>query len=392
MEKRLLGKMFEKVAQDPFDVIYWDGSKVEYGEGNPKFKLILNKPLMADVILKDASLVLGEAYMNGDVDFEGDITDILDLGYRNLDTFSTPPKIISKLIKAKNTPLKKQKEDIHYHYDIGNDFYALWLDESMSYSCGYFKNQDDTLNQAQINKTEYILEKLNLQPGETLLDIGSGWGELIIRAAHRYGVKSLGITLSEEQYNATKARISKEGLQGQVDVELLDYRELVASGRRFDKIVSVGMVEHVGKANIPLYLESVSKLLNEQGLVLLQVITKQIETETTNSWIDKYIFPGGYIPAIRELIYPMADNDLHLQDLESLRLHYARTLEHWIVNFDNNIDKIKTMFDNRFIRMWQIYLNACIASFNYSVVDLHQILLVKGVNNSLPMTRDYIYK
>jgi len=391
MQKFFLNKLFKRMAVKPFMVRYWDDSTESYGEGEPEYTLIFNKPLEKKEIIKDASLAFGESYMNGDIDYEGDIRKILDMAFSNKILFTKESKILDKLAKLKTKSVKKNKQDIKYHYDIGNDFYRLWLDESMTYSCGYFEHPDDSLYQAQINKVEYILKKLNLKEEESLLDIGSGWGELIIRAAKKYGVKSMGITLSEEQYRRTKERIREEKLEDLVDVEIKDYQELATSGKTFDKLVSVGMLEHVGHASIPEFMRTSGQLLKPGGIFLLHTITKQVETET-NAWIESYIFPGGYIPSVREVVHILPDYDYHIKDMESLRLHYAKTLECWADNFEKNIDKVREKFDERFIRMWRAYLNSCVEAFRYRVVDVHQFLLEKGINNDLPVTRHYLYQ
>ena len=242
-----------------------------------------------------------------------------------------------------------------------------------------------------MNKIHHILKKLNLSEGLTLLDIGCGWGGLLIEAAKQYKVKGLGITLSEEQYKKFKERIKENNLEDLLDVRLMDYRELKKSGLSFDRIVSVGMIEHVGRPNYDLFFENVDAVLKQGGLFLLHYISGLKESEG-DAWIKKYIFPGGVIPSFREIIEISADYKYHTIDVESLRLHYKETLLHWANNFDNNIDEVRKMFDEKFIRMWRMYLYSCAASFNNGVIDLHQILFVKGVNNNLPMTRDYMYK
>jgi cyclopropane-fatty-acyl-phospholipid synthase len=283
--------------------------------------------------------------------------------------------------------LKNSRDNASYHYDLGNDFYRLWLDNSMTYSCGYFRSEDDTLEQAQANKIDYILKKLNLKEGNTLLDIGCGWGGLIISAARKYKVKALGITLSSEQADKTNSRIKEEGLQKYVRVELTDYRQL--KYRPFDRIVSVGMIEHVGKDYLNEYFLAVNKLLKDGGISLLHCITSQ--KGGTNRWIDKYIFPGGYIPSVKELVSNMTDKDFHLLDTESLRRHYARTLEHWTDNFENSISELSKIKDETFLRMWRLYLNACAASFHAGNIDVHQFVFSKGLAKDLPWTRDHLY-
>ena len=227
-----------------------------------------------------------------------------------------------------------------------------------------------------------------MKEGETLLDIGCGWGELIISAAKQYKVKAMGITLSSEQLAKVNERIKNEGLEDLVEVQLVDYREL--KNRKFDKIVSVGMLEHVGKDHLSEYFEAIDNLLNDNGVSLLHCITGIVGGN--NTWIDKYIFPGGYVPAITELISCMSEKNFDVIDVENLRLHYGRTLEHWAKNFENALPEIRKTKDETFIRMWRLYLNACAASFNCGNINIHQFLFNKGVNNDLQWTRDYMYK
>jgi len=395
MEKNVIHKFCEKVKDYSFSIDYWDGSSETYGQGVPAFKVIFKDKISVMKMLKDPSLALGEAYMDGIIDFKGNLEQIVETAYKIKIPFFEKKGFhgLQKFFASENksTSLIKQRKDIERHYDLGNDFYELWLDETMSYSCAYFCSPEDSLYQAQLQKIDYILKKLQLKSGETLLDIGCGWGWLIIRAAQQYGVKALGITLSEEQYTKTKQRIAELGLTGQVDVKLMDYRNLAESdGGKFNKVVSVGMVEHVGKANLPKYMEAVEKLLAPGGISVLHCITGQIEGPC-NRWISKYIFPGGYIPSIRELIYLLPENDFHLLDAESLRLHYAKTLDHWSKNFENKIEQVREKYDERFIKMWRLYLNSCAASFHASGLDIHQIIFSKGINNKLPMTRNYLY-
>lgn len=283
---------------------------------------------------------------------------------------------------------KNQKKEVSSHYDIGNDFYKLWLDETMSYSCGYFKHEDDTLYQAQKNKVDYILEKLYLKEGMTLLDIGCGWGFLLIEAAKKYKIKGTGITLSEEQYKECQKRIKEEGLSDYLEVKLMDYRDLPSDSKMYDRVVSVGMLEHVGRENYQLYLDCVSKVMKDGGLFLLHFISA-LKEHPGDPWIKKYIFPGGSVPSLREVMNCMAEDNFHTQDIEDLRLHYNRTLLCWEKNFKDHIEEAHTMFDERFLRMWDMYLSACAATFHNGIIDIHQILMTKGINNDLPMTRWY---
>ncbi|WP_065079649.1 SAM-dependent methyltransferase [Clostridium ragsdalei] len=391
MNKIFFKKFLQGAFSDTVSVKYWDGSEEKYGEGDIKFKVCMNKPISEKDILRDPFLTLGEAYMDGVLDFEGNIREVIESVYKNRESFLNKADIFSKVYKILPNTLKRSKTDVQYHYDQGNDFYSLWLDKTMSYSCAYFKHENDSLYQAQLNKVDHILKKLNLKEGQTLLDIGCGWGELVLMAAKKYGVKAVGITLSKEQLKKANERIEENNLQGKVEVKLADYREIADKKEKFDRIVSVGMIEHVGRKNLSTYMEDVKNMLNPGGVSLLHCITAQTEGEV-NEWIKKYIFPGGYIPSIRELVSLMADNDLHLVDVESLRLHYFKTLKCWAENFEGTMDEVKKMKDTRFIRMWRLYLNACAASFHYGVVDIHQFVFTKGLNNELPMTRKYLYE
>lgn len=267
MQKSLLQNSFGRVNSGAFEVTYWDSTTEQYGEGAPSFKLIFHKKVPFGRIVKNPALAFGEAYMDGDIDFSGEMDEIMRFVNSNMDVFKQHQKgrILPKILSLQplHTPLRKQMEDVQYHYDLGNDFFSLWLDDTMSYSCAYFESPDDSLTQAQIQKIDHVLKKLQLRPGETLLDIGSGWGWLMIRAAQEYGVKAMGITLSREQFQETLQRIVGLGLEDQVEVKLMDYRVLADSDRTFDKIASIGMFEHVGQDNYPHFMQALQKLLKE---------------------------------------------------------------------------------------------------------------------------------
>lgn len=383
--------LFKDLFSDTCTVKFWDGEEETFGEGESRFRLILSEPIPKADIIADPSMAFGEAYMYKKLEIEGNLQTVIESLYRNMGSFLRQGHLYNKVLKKLSNNLKKSRENIEHHYDVGNDFYRLWLDDAMTYSCGYFKSDNDTLTQAQKNKVELILKKLNLEEGQTLLDIGCGWGELILAAARKYKVKALGITLSEEQFTAAEKRITEDGLTDLVEVKLIDYREI--KGRKFDRIVSVGMLEHVGKDHLYEYFSQVNQLLTEGGLSLLHSITGIHESEGgTNSWINKYIFPGGYIPSIQELVGHMSKEGFHLVDAESLRRHYGRTLECWAANFEKALPEIQKSKDETFIRMWRLYLNSCAASFNTGNIDIHQFIFTKGINDKTPWCRDYMYR
>ena len=387
-DKMFYKTLFKNLFVDTFELKLWDGSSEIYGEGEPKFKIIFNEPIPKADIIKDPSIAFGEGYMTKKLDIEGSIQDVIESLYNSKESFLGNEKY-ANLIKMVKNNIKNSKKNIEFHYDVGNDFYKLWLDDTMTYSCGYFKSQNDSLTDAQKNKVDHILKKLNLKEGETILDIGCGWGELIITAAKKYKVKAMGVTLSTQQFEKVKKRIESEGLNELVEVELTDYREI--KNRKFDRVVSVGMLEHVGKDNLSEYFSTVKELLNDKGVSLLHCITNTSDSGT-NSWINKYIFPGGYVPSIQELVNYMSEKNFNVIDVENLRLHYGKTLECWASNFENAMPEIEKMKDETFIRMWRMYLNSCAASFNCGNINLHQFLFTKGVNNDLPWTREYMYK
>ncbi len=387
MQKFLLQKFFQGFARKTFQVAYWDDTTEIYGEGQPEFTIRFTQKISVTDFLKEPGLSFGEAYMDGIIEIEGRIEDVISAAYANKDKLWN--EALSKFPRLNS--LRKSKENIEHHYDLGNDFYRLWLDEAMSYSCAYFHQEDDSLEKAQLQKIDHVLKKLQLRPGEKLLDIGSGWGWLIIRAAQAYGVQAKGITLSEEQYGKTRERIAEMGLEDQVEVQLVDYRELAGRVGQFDKISSVGMFEHVGKEQYPQFMSTVEKLLKEKGLALLHTITHQKE-EPVDPWIERYIFPGGYIPSLREIVALLPEYDFHLLDIENLRMHYAKTLDSWSERFERNVETVRNMFDERFVRMWRLYLQSSAASFRLGNISIHQLLFSKGVNNSLPLTREHLYR
>ncbi|MCJ7836894.1 cyclopropane-fatty-acyl-phospholipid synthase family protein [Cuneatibacter sp. NSJ-177] len=386
LEEKEMVQFLGKFSDHPFLVKFVE-HEYPIGEGEPAFRVIFKKAIPLTKLLSSTSLALGEAYMDGDLEIDGDLYEALDHFLGQMDRFSADTKALKKLIHT-STSKKNQEREVSSHYDIGNDFYRLWLDETLSYSCGYFKNPEDTLYQAQVNKVDYILEKLCLKEGMTLLDIGCGWGFLLIEAAKKYRIRGTGITLSKEQYQEFQRRIEAENLQDYLEVKLMDYRDLPKSGRVFDRVVSVGMVEHVGRDNYPLFIHAVHQVLKEGGVFLLHFISARKEYPG-DPWTKKYIFPGGMVPSLREIIYFMGEDDFHVQDVENLRLHYNRTLLCWEKNFREHLPEVRKMFDERFARMWDLYLSACAATFHNGVIDLHQVLATKGVNNELPMVRWY---
>lgn len=386
IEENVMVQFLKKFDETPF-LVKINGKEYLIGEGTPTFTVNFKKMIPVKELATSTSLALGEAYMNGDLEIEGDLYYALDHFLGQMGKFSTNEHALKKLMFS-STSKKNQKKEVSSHYDLGNEFYKLWLDDTMSYSCGYFMHEDDTLYQAQVNKVDYILEKLYLKEGMSLLDIGCGWGFLLIEAAKKYKIKGTGITLSQEQCREFKERIVKEGLEDYLTVRLMDYRDLPESGLQFDRVVSVGMVEHVGRDNYQLFVDCVNKVLKPGGLFLLHFISG-VEEHTGDPWIRKYIFPGGTVPSLREMITSISRDQFHTLDVENLRMHYNRTLLCWEKNYREHMDEVRNMFDEKFVRMWDLYLASCAATFHNGIIDLHQILMTKGINNGLPMVRWY---
>jgi len=403
--KKTLDRLFLRISEGypdtPFGVDFWDGATNKYGEGEKKFTLKIKEPRAVTRIMTQGSLGFGEEYMRGAIDVDGDLQALIKLGnskaYRSLRIpIVGKIKIIYAFMAARDT-VRNARKNIQQHYDIGNDFYKLWLDPSLTYSCAYFKRPSDTLEQAQQNKYAYLCRKLRLKIGERLVDIGCGWGGIMFYAAKKYGVECVGYTLSENQYEYVVERITKEKMQGQVKIHLKDYRE--AEGQ-FDKFVSIGMFEHVGKAFYPAFFATVKRLLKPEGLGVLHHIGTTAD-RPTDPWVTKYIFPGGWLPTLSVVCAQMNKHDLVFYDIEDLRPHYARTLDSWIKNFESRIGDIKKALRGaindeqgvtEFIRMWRLYLNGSSVSFKYGSNRLYQITFSNGPNNSLPLTRKYIYE
>ncbi len=356
---------------------------------------ILDKSLHKKLLLLP-DLYFGEAYMNGSVIIEnGTLTEFLNIALRNIGRAETNSynALINKIRGTyrflTNFNLKKQsKSNVAHHYDISEKLYDLFLDEKRQYSCAYFKNENDTLEQAQNNKIDHIIKKLNLKPNQKVLDIGSGWGTLALEIAKKSKCEVLGVTLSENQLKYSIDKAKENGLENQVQFRLMDYRDL---NEKFDRIVSVGMFEHVGRKFYSTYFNSVSKLLNEEGVALIHTIGSVNPPRDPHPWITKYIFPGGYTPSLSEVVKPIEKSGLMLSDIEVWRTHYSHTLRHWKERFLSKREQVLEMFDEKFLRMWEFYLAGCEMAFKWGDQVVFQMQLIKK-HSSVPNTRDYIYR
>ena len=392
---RFLNKIFKK---NGFILIDANGNQFIIGtpasEQQIKVK-ILDKKLHYKLLFHP-DLYLGEAYTDGQLIIEnGTLTDFLDLALMNIGRSEF--NIISYLINKFRGSyryltnfnfIKKSKMNVSHHYDISDDLYDLFLDPKRQYSCAYFKNDDDSLETAQNNKIQHIIKKLNIKPNQKILDIGCGWGSLAMDIAKSAQCEVTGITLSENQFNYCVKKAKELNLENQLTFKLMDYREL---NEKFDRIVSVGMFEHVGRKFYNKFFKQIDNLLDKDGVSLIHTIGSVNPPRDPHPWITKYIFPGGYTPSLSEVTTPIEKAGLIVSDIEVLRLHYAHTLRHWKENCIKNKEKIISMFDEKFFRMWEFYLAGCEMAFKWGDQVVYQFQLTKNYT-STPVTRDYIYQ
>ena len=393
-----LTQFLEKLVKDDGFVLE-DANKKQHIIGkplkNPPIKLkLLDKSLHYKLLLLP-DLYFGEAYANGSAVIEnGTLTEFLEIAMKNIGRGPTSnyATVIKKLMGIYSyitnfNFVGKSKSNVAHHYDISEKLYDLFLDENRQYSCAYFKNDNETIEQAQKNKMNHIIKKLHLKPNLKVLDIGSGWGTLALEIAKQSKCEVLGITLSENQLEYSRNKAKELNLENQVRFELVDYRKL---NEKFDRVVSVGMLEHVGKKFYNKYFNAVSKFLNEDGVALIHTIGSVMTPRDPHPWLSKLIFPGGYTPSLSELAKPIEKSNLIIADMEVLRMHYAHTLRNWKSRFLGKKEEVLKMFDERFFRMWEFYLAGCEMAFKWGDQVVFQFQLSKKLL-STPNTRDYIY-
>jgi cyclopropane-fatty-acyl-phospholipid synthase len=388
--------MLKKNVSAPVRLVLWDGREVSFSD-KPRVTLRLKGLRAAAALVRPSLLTLAEAYIDGHADLEGDLGEAIR-GAEAITRATPRPLFKSRGPVGDRHTKSGDREAVQHHYDVSDEFYGLWLDPRMVYSCGYFHREDDSLETAQLQKLDHICTKLRLTPGESLLDIGCGWGALVMRAAERFGVKATGITLSENQHRLANERIRAAGLQDRCKVLLQDYRDAPGEGV-YDKIASVGMFEHVGLRNLPVYFNTVRRLLKEKGLFLNHGITT---SDTRNravglgagEFIDRYVFPKGELPHLHRAVHDMSDQNLEVHDVECLRTHYAKTLGLWSANYEKNLDAAVAASDQRTARIWRLYLAGCAYAFEQGWVSIYQLLgskQTKPGRTALPLTREWMY-
>ncbi|MGB3722270.1 MAG: cyclopropane-fatty-acyl-phospholipid synthase family protein [Pacificimonas sp.] len=398
----LLVKLLDRlVKRGEVELVAADGTRRMFGTPDPEFgsmTLRLTDDGAAKAITRNIRLGFGEAWMDGRIAIEGgDLREFLFLIKQNVSFGSgntlegkSPLKGLKRLATTADRLnwRRRSRRNVAHHYDLSDRLYALFLDEDWQYSCAYFARPDMTLDEAQLAKKQHIAAKLALHPGQRVLDIGCGWGGMAIYLAKTFGVDVTGITLSEEQLKVAQRRAAEAGLQDKVRFRLTDYRDLTGS---FDRIVSVGMFEHVGPPHYREFFRQCHRLLTKDGVMLLHTIGRMGGPGTTDAFTSKYIFPGGYIPALSEIVRVSERHKLIMTDCETLRLHYAKTLHAWYDRTVGARDEIVNLYDERFFRMWQLYLAGSEVAFRFGGMANYQLQYVKD-RHALPLTRDYLFE
>ena len=389
LEKGLM-RLVLRIAGDPaINVTFWDGGSLYSNRKGPT--MVVKERAALWRMLSHPTLHFGDDYSSGRIEVEGGLLPFLEEIYAALDRRQKKTASLLSMANSyrrlRGNPIEYAKDNIHHHYDIGNDFYRLWLDEEMAYTCAYFAPGATTLEAAQLAKMEHVCRKLQLKPGETVIEAGCGWGSLARNMAVHHGVKVRAFNISHEQIAYAKSRADAEGLNGRVEYIEDDYRNISGS---CDAFVSVGMLEHVGVKHYRELGAIIDRTLTPEGRGLIHSIG-QNQPIPTNTWVQRRIFPGGYTPTLRQMMNILEPFDLSVLDVENLRLHYAQTLEHWLERFDHHQNEIRAMYGDNFIRAWRLYLCGSLTNFSGGYLQLYQVLFSRPQNNTLAMTRHHLY-
>jgi cyclopropane-fatty-acyl-phospholipid synthase len=380
----------------PLRVVLWNGQQLDLGMAAPQVTIKIPSASALPYLLTPSLANLGKAYVEGKIDVEGRVHEIIRVGSALAANAIEPEGKLGRIARLSRHTKKVDAEAIRYHYDVSNDFYRAWLDDNMVYSCAYFENGEEDLTTAQLKKIDHILTKIRVRPGDRLLDIGCGWGALALRAAEKFGARCVGITLSQNQHDLARERVRRAGLADHVDIRLEDYRDI--SGK-FDRITSVGMFEHVGLKNLPMYFGRIQALLEDDGVVMNHGITST-DVDSSGSaygageFIGEYVFPHGELPHISLVLRTMQEGGLEALDIENLRRHYAKTCGIWADNFEARSDHIRTLVDDKRFRIWRVYLAGCSYAFEQDWISLYQVVCVKSGRSpaAIPWSRRYMYE
>jgi cyclopropane-fatty-acyl-phospholipid synthase len=389
-DRWVLARLLSSLGSPPIELAIRDGARVAMGK--PVARVTFDSRATLLSVMADVPLRFGDAYSDGSLTVEGDLPRLLETVYRagrgrpgGRGAFTQ--RVSRALQRTHTNTLSGSRDNIHHHYDIGNAFYELWLGATMAYTCAYYPTADATLDEAQVAKMDHVCRKLRLRPGESVVEAGCGWGMFAMHMARRYGVRVRAFNISHEQIVWARERAAREGFAGQIEYVEDDYRNI--SGQ-YDAFVSVGMLEHVGPKNYPTLGGVVQRCLGGRGRGLIHTIGRNAPAPL-QPWIEKRIFPGGHPPALSEMARIFEPWDLSILDVENLRLHYAQTLRHWLVLFEGASERVRSMFDEKFVRMWRLYLAGSIAAFTTGSLQLFQVVFAPGESNDVPWTRKHLY-
>jgi cyclopropane-fatty-acyl-phospholipid synthase len=392
VERGLLQQLLRKLSDPPFRIVLWDGTEILSGERAPIATLHVRTRSAFYRMLWDPNRNFGDDYASGEIDVEGDFVEFLATLYAatvDMPMSAAGLRIFPAERRPRRNTLKASREHIHHHYDIGNAFYRLWLDAQMQYTCAYFRHPDASLEAAQLAKLDHVCRKLRLTSSDTVVEAGCGWGGLALHMARRFGVARVrAYNISEEQVHYARERAQREGLANRVEYVLDDYRNIDGC---YDVFVSVGMLEHVGVDNYRELGEVIHRSLTPAGRGLIHSIGRN-RPGYMHPWIERRIFPGAHPPALSEMTQIFETRRLSVLDVENLRPHYAMTLHHWLQRFEAARDEVRRMYDERFVRMWRLYLAGSKAAFVGGELQLFQVLFARPTANDWPLTREWIYR
>lgn len=391
-DRWLINQVVDMIGRAPLRIVLWDGKAV-YGENQVGVPTVyLNDRGVLWRLVVDPEVQFGDLYSSGRIDFEGDLASFLTVIFRSMGHYGVGGKMrrlaTSFLHHTIGNTLARAKDNIYHHYDISNEFYEKWLDtEAMQYTCAYFPEPDMTIEEAQVAKLHHVCRKLQLKPGESVVEAGCGWGGLARFMAQHYGVNVRAYNISREQIAFARNKAHETGLDDKVEYIEDDYRNIQGE---YDVFVSVGMLEHVGTRDYTSLGDVINRSLKPDGRGLIHSIGRN-KPGNMSSWTERRIFPGAYAPALSEMMDIFEPYDFSVMDVENLRLHYAKTCEHWLARFENHTDEVADMFDESFVRAWRLYLCGSIASFTSGTLGLFQMLFSRGDNNQIPMSRAFMY-
>lgn len=389
-ERYVIERVMRMLGNPAIRIELWDGFGVDGTRDAPLVGTVrINTRSALNRIIANVMVGLGDEYCAGRVEVDGDLVDVMTECFPQMSDHEGMLGLFSRVMtrRPRANSLTGSRENIHHHYNINNDFYRLWLDHEMQYTCAYFAGDDYSLEDAQLAKMDHVCRKLRLQPGDRVVEAGCGWGGLARHMALYYGARVTAYNISSEQIRFARERAEREGYKDRVKYVEDDYRNIAGE---FDVFVSVGMLEHVGRQAYPVLGKVVNEHLTENGRCLIHSIGRN-RPRLMNSWIEKRIFPGAYPPSLAEMMEIFEPNEFSVLDVENLRLHYARTLEHWLFRFDKAEDKIKAMFDPVFVRAWRLYLSGSIAAFLSGNLQLFQVVFARERDNTIPWTREHVY-